>query len=138
MRFLVGEFSSVVHKVKPDMSADEMAKLLDEDPDYFNDLAYDNVVAGMTHVLPVASQSFPYRVPTPGTKDDKSIHSFIMGGHFVSCGSELKATHIKIIQRNGRQSPAMVLPGGRGRSAGQQGQDKAYAIAAVQSMYHLR
>ncbi|CAE7917987.1 unnamed protein product, partial [Symbiodinium necroappetens] len=43
-RFLVAHFKAVTHKILPDKSADELRQMLTEDPDYFNDLAYDDVV----------------------------------------------------------------------------------------------
>ncbi|CAE7282086.1 unnamed protein product [Symbiodinium sp. CCMP2592] len=43
-RFLVAHFKAVTHKILPNKSADELRQMLTEDPDYFNDLAYDDVV----------------------------------------------------------------------------------------------
>ena len=43
-RFLIGHFKSVAHKILPDGSPEDVQALLNEDPDYFNDLTYDEVV----------------------------------------------------------------------------------------------
>ena len=43
-RFLVVHFKSVAHKRFPDVPLQDMEALLADDPDYFNDLTYDDVV----------------------------------------------------------------------------------------------
>ncbi|CAK0804108.1 unnamed protein product, partial [Prorocentrum cordatum] len=44
MRFLVGHFIAVVNKILPDLPPPQLARILDSDPNYFNDLTYDDVV----------------------------------------------------------------------------------------------
>ena len=62
MRFLLAKFPAVVNKlVPPGLSDEELRQLLDEDPDYFNDLCYDEVVQGMANVLLVSSKLYPYK-----------------------------------------------------------------------------
>eukprot|EP00973_Karenia_brevis_P023199 3194804-Karenia_brevis.AAC.1 len=52
MRFLVAKFPAVVNKLlPPGLSDADIKQILDEDPDYFNDLCYDEVVQGMANVL---------------------------------------------------------------------------------------
>ena len=43
-RFLVGKFPVVVNKILPEASPADIQKILEDDPDYFNDLTYDEVV----------------------------------------------------------------------------------------------
>ena len=60
-RFLIGHFLSVCSKVAPEgLSSQEMQNLLVEDPHYFNDLSYDEVVTAATNVLLLADSVFPY------------------------------------------------------------------------------
>eukprot|EP00959_Pyramimonas_sp_CCMP1952_P448544 9391984-Pyramimonas_sp.AAC.1 len=55
MRFLIGHFSAVVNKIRPDVPAAQLTRLLLDDPDYFNDLDYDDVVTAIGKVMLVAS-----------------------------------------------------------------------------------
>eukprot|EP00971_Amphidinium_carterae_P226098 4484683-Amphidinium_carterae.1 len=54
MRFLVAKFPAVMHKVLPSGTPEELAQLLDDDPDYFNELEYDAVIC---EALPVQDPS---------------------------------------------------------------------------------
>ena len=61
-RFLIGHFVSVCNKVCPeDLSVQDMQNLLLDDPDYFNDLSYDEIVKAATNVLLLADAAFPYQ-----------------------------------------------------------------------------
>lgn len=61
-RFLIGHFLSVCSKVCPEnLSPQEMQNLLLEDPNYFNDLSYDEIVKAAANVLLLADASFPYQ-----------------------------------------------------------------------------
>ena len=61
-RFLIGHFLSVCSKVCPEnLSAQEMQNLLLEDPNYFNDLSFDEIVKAATNLLLLADAAFPYQ-----------------------------------------------------------------------------
>jgi hypothetical protein len=63
MRFLVCRFPSVVNKILPACEEAEMRQLLEADPDYFNDLAYDDVVESVAHILLVSKDPRTFAPP---------------------------------------------------------------------------
>ena len=61
-RFLIGHFVPVCSKVCPEgLSPHELQNLLLNDPNYFNDLSYDEVVKATTNILLIADALFPYQ-----------------------------------------------------------------------------
>ena len=60
-RFIIGHFLPVCNKVAPEgLSQEQLQHLLLEDPDYFNDLTYDDIVTASCNILCVADALFPY------------------------------------------------------------------------------
>ena len=50
-RFLIGKFPVVVNKIMPDVPPSEVQNILLNDPDYFNDILYDDVVGGLAWMV---------------------------------------------------------------------------------------
>ena len=95
MRFLVANFPIVVSMLLPTGSPDDIRKLLESDPDYFNNLTYDQCVESMTNVLLVSSKLYPYGEPIQGAEDDKSKYSKITGLHTLQWGPGVAARQTK-------------------------------------------
>ena len=83
MRFLIGHFRAVVNKILPDLPDDVKNKLLEEDGEYFNDLAYDDVVEAIAHVLLVSNRLYVKGVERPDEKNDRHRFSKVKGLHFM-------------------------------------------------------
>ena len=62
-RFLIGKFPIVVNKILPDVPPREIQAILMDDPEYFNDLAYDDVVGGLANILFAAKGAFQKDMP---------------------------------------------------------------------------
>ncbi|CAK0837958.1 unnamed protein product [Prorocentrum cordatum] len=75
MRFLVGHFIAVVNKILPDLPPPQLARILDSDPNYFNDPTYDDVVEGKE------------RRDERGSSDR---FSRVRGAHFLPWAPEVK------------------------------------------------
>ena len=90
MRFLVGHFSAVVNKILPDAPAEQITKILDADPDYFNDLSYDNVVQAMGRVMLVSSLLFPKGRERPDERGKSDRFSKVRGAHFLPWAPDVK------------------------------------------------
>ncbi|CAK0821406.1 unnamed protein product [Prorocentrum cordatum] len=90
-RFLVGKFPVVVHKIMPDLNPAEVEQLLQDDPDYFNSMNYDDVVGGLANILFAGRQLFQKDAPpsVPAT-DVKKVYSKITGLHTLPMSSEVQ------------------------------------------------
>jgi hypothetical protein len=75
MRFLVGHFSAVVNKILPDLPSPQIARIVADDPDYFNNLGYDDVVQALGGVMLVSSFLFPAGRERQGEKVDAPLVS---------------------------------------------------------------
>lgn len=90
-RFLVAKFPVVVNKILPDVAPAEIQNILLDDPDYFNNLAYDDVVGGLANILFAAKGVFQKDVPPAGTADEvKRVYSKITGLHTLALSNEVK------------------------------------------------
>ena len=106
MRFLVAHFKMVVHKIMPEGSPEEVQKLLEDDPDYFNDLEYDEVVKCMTHILLVADELFPaHRRRCDEATGAGSDYSEVRGVHRLSWAPRCPEDMWGRVQRNSGQHP---------------------------------
>ena len=95
MRFLVAHFKMVVHKILPEGSADELQRLLEDEPDYFNDLEYDEVVKCMTNILLVADELFPAnRRRCDEAAGASSDFSEVRGVHRLSWAPDAQKTFV--------------------------------------------
>ncbi|CAK0800291.1 unnamed protein product, partial [Prorocentrum cordatum] len=83
MRFLIGHFTAVVNKILPDVPAPQVARLLEDDPDYFNDLEYDHVVTAIGKVMLTASALYVRGEERPDEKNKKNRYSKVRGTHFL-------------------------------------------------------
>ncbi|CAK0831366.1 unnamed protein product [Prorocentrum cordatum] len=83
MRFLIGHFTAVVNKILPDAPAPQVARLLEDDPDYFNDLEYDHVVTAIGKVMLTASALYVRGEERPDEKNKKNRYSKVRGTHFL-------------------------------------------------------
>ena len=82
MRFLVAKFPVVVNKILPNLPPAEMQRWIENDPDYFNDVTYDDVVGGIANILLAAKSLFPLGRPRDGAAEpDKLVYSKITGIH---------------------------------------------------------
>ncbi|CAK0814291.1 unnamed protein product [Prorocentrum cordatum] len=90
-RFLVGKFPVVVHKIMPDLNPAEVEQLLQDDPDYFDSMNYDDVVGGLANILFAGRQLFQKDAPpsVPAT-DVKEVCSKITGLHTLPMSSEVQ------------------------------------------------
>ena len=50
-RFVICRFPMVVNKILPDASPEALTATLASDPDFFNDLAYDDVVKAVANIM---------------------------------------------------------------------------------------
>ena len=69
-RFLIGQFSSVCNKILPDrLSEQALQNLLLEDPPYFHDLTYDEIVQAAAHLAGVRNGACNQGLPFPSRID---------------------------------------------------------------------
>eukprot|EP00959_Pyramimonas_sp_CCMP1952_P370744 7764876-Pyramimonas_sp.AAC.1 len=73
----------------PDLNPAEVEQLLQDDPDYFNSMNYDDVVGGLANILFAGRQLFQKDAPpsVPAT-DVKKVYSKITGLHTLPMSSE--------------------------------------------------
>ena len=90
MRFLVAHFPAVINKILPDSPPAQVQSLLDADPDYFNDIAYDDVVQAMASVLLVSGELYKRGVRRPDEAHDRTRYSDVKGVHFLPWGAEVR------------------------------------------------
>ena len=89
MRFLIGHFPAVVNKIRPDVPPSQITRLLQDDPDYFNDLDYDDVVTAIGKIMLVASALYVRGVERADEKDNNR-YSRVRGTHFLPWKPEAK------------------------------------------------
>ena len=90
MRFLVGHFIAVVNKILPDLPPPQLARILDGDPDYFNDLTYDDVVEALGGIMLVSSLLFPKGKERRDETGKSDRFSRVRGTHFLPWAPEVK------------------------------------------------
>ncbi|CAK0896107.1 unnamed protein product [Prorocentrum cordatum] len=89
MRFLVGHFIAVVNKILPDLPPPQLARILDSDPNYFNDLTYDDVVEALGGgVTLVSSLLFPKGKERRDERGSSDRFSRARGTHFLPWAPE--------------------------------------------------
>ncbi|CAK0909816.1 unnamed protein product, partial [Prorocentrum cordatum] len=89
MRFLIGHFPAVVNKIRPDVPPSQITRLLQDDPDYFNDLDYDDVVTAIGKIMLVASALYVRGVERADEKDNNR-YSRVRGTHFLPWKPDVK------------------------------------------------
>ena len=52
----------------PNLTAQQIKQLLGDDPDYFNDLSYDDVVLAISNILLIVNRLFPKGIQQKGTQ----------------------------------------------------------------------
>ena len=57
-RFVICRFPMVVNKILPDASPEALTATLASDPDFFNDLAYDDVVKAVANIMLISRELF--------------------------------------------------------------------------------
>ena len=76
------EIPVVVNKILPNLPPAEMQRWIENDPNYFNEVAYDDVVGGIANILLAAKSLFPLGRPRDGAEElDKLVYSKIAGIH---------------------------------------------------------
>ena len=90
MRFLTGHFKPVVNKILPDGPPDEIRALLEEDPDYFNDLVYDDVVESIANLMLVSGSLFVKNQMRADEDGDRGRYSEVKGVHFMPWNTEVR------------------------------------------------
>ena len=86
----MGHFIAVVNKILPDLPPPQLARILDGDPNYFNDLTYDDVVEALGGIMLVSSILFPKGKERRDERDRSDRFSRVRGTHFLPWAPDVK------------------------------------------------
>ena len=80
----------------------DIQSILEEDPDHFNDIPYDDVVEGITHILLISACLYTYGKERTDEEGDRAKYSRVKGVHTLPMGSSCESPLQPFFQLYGR------------------------------------
>ena len=80
-----------MHKILPEGSPAELRSILEEDPNHFNDIPYDDVVEGIAHILLISTCLYVYGKERKDEHGDRAKYSRVKGIHTLPWDPAAKA-----------------------------------------------